>query len=193
MKLYPNKYYHIYNRTNNKELLFRANDNYGYFIKKYRYYMDEYLETIGYCLMPTHFHLLVKVKEIVEISSGTLSIDDYSLKLSLKIGALLNSYSQAYNKVWNRHGNLFTQKTKAKLIDDDRYLITLLAYIHQNPLRAGIVSKPEEWKYSSYLDYFDFRNGTLPHKELILSMINKEDFRVFSSQKIDNIDPKYWI
>ena len=66
MKFYENTYYHIYNRTNNEEALFRSEENYLYFLKKYRFYIEEYLETVGYCLMPTHFHFLVRVREIQE-------------------------------------------------------------------------------------------------------------------------------
>jgi len=66
MQFYENTYYHLYNRTNNEEALFRSMENYLYFLKKYRYYLDDYLETVGYCLMPTHFHSLVRVKEFNE-------------------------------------------------------------------------------------------------------------------------------
>lgn len=208
MKLFPNQYYHIYNRTNNSEILFRSNDNYGYFIKKYRYYMDKYFDTIGYCLMPTHYHFLVKIKEPEQLTNevsdvqhladvGHLSQSIEQLEVSSLISSamqtLQSSYTKAINKMYQRHGSLFQAHYKAKLIDNDSYLITLLAYIHQNPLRTGIVDKPEEWHYSSYLDYFDFRNGTLPSKQLILSMISKDDFKLFSSKLIQHVDQKYWI
>ena len=100
-----------------------------------------------------------------------------SLSISRKIGTLLNSYSQAFNKMWSRHGNLFNQKTSAKPVPNDRYLITLLTYIHQNPVRSKLVEKAEDWKFSSYQDYIDIRNGTLASKELILKMIRKADLR----------------
>ena len=187
MIFYKNNYYHIYNRTNNEEALFRTEGNYLFFLKKYRFYLDEYLETVGYCLMPTHFHFLVKVREIDEIkpSEGLKpSEGSYSLLISRKIGTLLNSYSQAFNKMWNRHGNLFNQKTNAKPVPSDRYLITLLTYIHQNPIRSGLVEKAEDWKFSSFQDYIDLRSGTLPSKELILEMIRKEELREMTENKI---------
>ncbi|MBM2817241.1 MAG: hypothetical protein HW421_4003 [Ignavibacteria bacterium] len=63
MQFYENEYYHLYNRTNNDEALFRSRENYSYFLKKYRYFLDDLFDTIAYCLMPTHFHFLVRVKE----------------------------------------------------------------------------------------------------------------------------------
>jgi len=178
MKFYEDTYYHLYNRTNNKEALFRSEENYIYFLKKYRYYLDDYIETIGYCLMPTHFHFLIKVKSVRP--EADLNI------INKKVGTLLNSYAQAYNKMWDRKGNLFNQKTNAKVVDSDKYLITLLTYIHQNPIRSKLVDKAEEWKFSSYKDYIDTRKGTLPNKKLILSMIKKEEIKELTEQRIIN-------
>ena len=190
MKFYENTYYHIYNRTNNEEALFRSEENYLYFLKKYRYYITEYLDTIGYCLMPTHFHFLVRVREVEEKPSEGLQPSEgsnsHSIIISRRIGTLLNSYSQAFNKMWNRHGNLFNQKTNAKPVPSDRYLITLLTYIHQNPFRRGLVKMAEEWIFSSYQDYIDLRNGTLPSKDMILGMIKKEELREMTEKIILN-------
>lgn len=79
--------------------------------------------------------------------------------------------------MWHRHGNLFNQKTNAKPVPNDSYLITLLTYIHQNPIRSELVEKAEEWKFSSYQDYIDLRNGNLPNKEIILGIISKDELR----------------
>jgi REP element-mobilizing transposase RayT len=185
MKFYENKYYHLFNRTNNEEALFRTEENYLYFLKKYRFYLDEYFETIGYCLMPTHFHFLVRVKEIkIEPSEGYPTVSEGLIKINRIIGTFLNSYSQAFNKMWNRHGNLFNQKTNAKNVESEKYLITLLTYIHQNPIRSKLVDKAEDWDYSSYRDYIDFRNGTLPKMEIILENIKKEDLKEFTNRKL---------
>ena len=181
MKFYENTYYHLFNRTNNEEALFRSEENYLYFLKKYRYYLDEYFETVGYCLMPTHFHFLVRVKEIKREDGlhfgGGVHLEDYSRVISDKIGILLSSYTKAINKRFNRHGSLFQNHTNAKPVPSDRYLITLLTYIHQNPVRSDLVEKAEEWKFSSYQDYMDMRKGTLPSREMIMGMIKKEELR----------------
>jgi len=155
MNLIQDQFYHICNRTNNEEALFRGDENYIYFLQKYRYYLDEYFETIAYCLMPTHFHILVRMKS-AEIT-----------KTKTALATLLSSYTKAYNKRYNRHGSLFQPRTKAINITDEKHLITLLIYIHQNPIRTGLVNKAEEWKYSSYQDYIEIRKGSLPSKQLV--------------------------
>ncbi len=208
MKFYENTYYHLFSRTNNEEALFRSEENYLYFLKKYRYYLDDYLDTIGYCLMPTHFHFLVRVKEkskrwtppvrwspsevlSEESGCGSYLQGELSRVISDIIGILLSSYTKAINKRYNRHGSLFQKHTKAKPVPSDRYLITLLTYIHQNPVRSGLVEKAEEWKYSSYQDYIDLRNGTLPNKKFILGMIKKEELKNITNKSlIKNIEIK---
>lgn len=70
MEFETGKYYHFYNRSNNEELLFKSEENYVYFLEKYRYYLGPLFSTLAYCLMPTHFHFLVKIKEMSPKMSG---------------------------------------------------------------------------------------------------------------------------
>ena len=185
MHFIENNYYHLFNRTNNEEALFRSEENYKYFLKKYRYYLEDYLETIVYCLMPTHFHFLVRVKSDVAYSSDDLkSSDEYSKQISKQVGILLRSYTRAFNKMYDRHGNLFNQKTNAKPVSSNKYLITLVTYIHQNPVRSGLVDNAEDWCFSSFRDYIEERQGTLPSKEMILGMINKNDLKDLTNRKL---------
>ncbi len=144
--------------------------------------------------MPTHFHFLVRVKpvkdgahlevglhlqdlnwQVAKMDSTSEVESIYSRMISDKIGILLSSYTKAINKRYGRHGSLFQNHTNAKPVPSDRYLITLLTYIHQNPVRSKLVDKAEDWRFSSYQDYIDLRKGTLPKKELILCMIKKEE------------------
>ncbi|MDT3741356.1 MAG: transposase [Candidatus Kapabacteria bacterium] len=203
MQFYENQYYHLYNRTNNEEALFRSDENYLYFLKKYRFYLDDYLDTIGYCLMPTHFHFLVRVKTFqtqhleqdgahlqggLHLNQlGGLHLPNISKTISDKIGILLSSYTKAINRKYNRHGSLFQEHSKAKLITNDCYIISLLTYIHQNPIRSGLTEKAEEWKYSSYQDYIDLRNGTLPKKDVIMDMIRKNELRDLTEKRLIEI------
>ena len=175
MNLEKDKYFHLYNRTNNKELLFRNEENYIYFLKKYRHYFDTEFDTISYCLMPTHFHFLIKVT----------GFDTDNIKR--KIGIFLRSYTNAFNKKFERTGSLFQQKTKTKLIDKDDYFKTLVIYIHQNPLRSGLVVKQEDWKFSSFNDFVGFRNGLLPKYDIILKEFknsSKKEFYKYSQEMV---------
>jgi REP element-mobilizing transposase RayT len=207
MQFYENQYYHLYNRTNNEEALFRSDENYLYFMKKYRFYLDDYLDTIGYCLMPTHFHFLIRVKPLATQTSdvfetsdvSTLGVGKYTTQtsdvfetsdvstlISKGMHKLQMSYAKAFNKKYSRHGSLFQAHYNAKPVPSDRYLITLLTYIHQNPIRSGLTEKAEEWKYSSYQDYIDLRNGTLPKKDVIMDMIRKNELKELTEMEILN-------
>src|SRR5699024_11262862 len=66
-KLLPNRYYHVYNRANGEDRLFKNRENYSYFLKRYRQYIVSVADTLAYCLMPNHFHFLIQIKEEKEI------------------------------------------------------------------------------------------------------------------------------
>jgi REP element-mobilizing transposase RayT len=89
---------------------------------------------LAYCLMGNHFHLAIKVGET---------------PLSAIIQRLLTSYSMTFNRRHERTGHLFQARYKAILCVDDRYLTTLIHYIHLNPVRAGVVVRPQDWPWSS--------------------------------------------
>jgi len=178
MKLENNKYYHFYNRSNNQELLFHERDNYIYFLSKYRKYLDEYLITLAYCLMPNHFHFLIKVKTDSDI-----------VQLKRNIGILLSSYSKAINKAYSRVGSLFQQHSKTKELIDDKTILNVINYIHQNPLRKALVNNLENWEFSSYRDYVNLRSGTLINKEFVLAHISTvKEFKFFSMTKAEKFN-----
>lgn len=156
--LKPDFYYHIYNRGVGNENIFYSEANYLYFLKKYHEYIYPVAETYSYCLMPNHFHFLVKIREVVEIRDllkdkqldYTIENDLLSLFVSRQFSHLFNGYSQAINKQQSRYGSLFSRPFKRKEIGSMDYLRNLVLYIHLNPVSHGIVTKLNEWKYSSY-------------------------------------------
>lgn len=167
MQLIAGKIYHIYNRGNRKENIFLKEDNYLFFLKKMRKELLPFADILAYCLMPNHFHWLLQVKS----SDDSESSDDCATKLRNGVGVLLRSYTRAVQKQENFTGSLFQQKTKAVCVEGERQLLTCSNYIHQNPMKAGLVAKMEEWKYSSFSDYCNFRAGTLINKELLFDRI----------------------
>jgi|TARA_R100000027_G_C2235254_1_gene90369 REP element-mobilizing transposase RayT len=102
--------------------------------------------------MPNHYHFLIYTnqKSIEPVKLGLL--ESQVLKNCFR---LLNSrYSTEYNNKYSRTGSLFRQKTKFKILENrkDNYPFICFNYIHQNPLKAGLVKKMEDWKYSSFQD-----------------------------------------
>ncbi len=184
MKLYPENIYHIYNRGNNKQKIFFNRENYLFFLKKIREHLKPHLKFISYCLMPNHFHFL-----------ALTPYEFNAEKFSDKFKTLLSSYTRAINIKEKRTGSLFQQNSKAKCLTDsdpkgskDNYGLICFKYIHQNPLKAGLVRKIEDWEFSSFNEYIGKRVGTLCKKELAFSLLelptNISEFYKFSYESI---------
>ncbi len=127
--------------------------------------------------MPTHFHFLIFVRspEVAGIKNA--------------FGLLQSSYTKAINKRYHRHGSLFQQHTKAKLIVRDDSLLRLVTYIHQNPVRAGFVTKLEDWQYSSYREYLGLEKfGVVSKSQVLENFSSTEDFREFSEETLASFE-----
>lgn len=143
------QYFHIYNRGVNGENLFKEKKNYYYFLDQYKFYCADILETLAYCLLKNHFHMLVHVKENIEVPKRTGS-GMFKLNTSKQLSHFFNSYAQSINKACNRTGPLFESPFERKLIDDESYLMTMIYYCHRNPVHHGFVADLTEWEFSSY-------------------------------------------
>jgi REP element-mobilizing transposase RayT len=149
-------YYHLYNRGVSRQPIFFEKANWGFFIRRLRHYCQpDLIDIIAYCLMPTHYHLLVYLKT-----------DALSQRIMQPFGV---SCAKSINRQQNRVGPLFQGPFKAKHVDKQAYLTQLFRYIHLNPVVAGLVRSPADWPYSSYRDYIGQRNGTLPRTDIILA------------------------
>ncbi len=160
MQLTEGEIYHVYNRGNNKQKIFFKSENYSYFVKGIERYLLPYGDLLAWCLMPNHFHLLIHAN-----SFSTPLIKDGSFErqnFSQGIKQLLSSYTKAINKQESRTGSLFQQKTKAICVtENDHHDTTAFHYIHQNPMKARLVKKMEDWEFSSFKDYLGLKNETL--------------------------------
>jgi putative transposase len=146
MKFSPNEFYHVYNRGNNKQIIFLEEENYRYFIQKINKELPDFVSLVAYCLMPNHYHLMLYIKS----SFG----EEENKKLNRKLGTLQNSYTRAFNKRFGRTGSLFQQKLKNKILNTNAYHAqTCFHYIHQNPLKARLVESMDQWEFSSYNSY----------------------------------------
>jgi len=133
MHFEKNMIYHVYNQGNNHEVVFFEERNYLFFQEKMRTYLLPYADLLCFCLMPNHFHWLIRVKEEVlkirrpgsfkssddsessdDLNDPGLRIFNTSRTLNQSIAILLRSYTRAVNKQENRSGTLFRQHTKAK-------------------------------------------------------------------------------
>ena len=136
--------YHVILRGINGQIIFKDNEDY----KKLIQTINEYKEISGYeiyafCLMNNHIHLLMKEgKENLGI-------------VFRRIGA---SYVYWYNRKYKRRGHLFQDRYKSEPVEDDKYFLTVLRYIHQNPIKAGIETNISKYPWSSYNEYLGKEN-----------------------------------
>lgn len=144
--LVPGVFYHIYNRGNNDENLFREQRNYAYFLQLYARHVEPVAETYAYCLLKNHFHLLVRVRGEEEVVSG----EGKPFRPSHNFGNLFNAYTKTVNKTYGRRGSLFQRRFKRVAVQDDAYLRRLIFYIHANPRKHGLVDDFRNWPWSSY-------------------------------------------
>ena len=150
-------------------------------MQKYAFYLDEYLETFAYCLMPNHFHFLVKVKKHKNLDQNLAGLEDLPGLLSQKFSNFFNSYTKSINKQQDRHGSLFEKPFKRKKVENDEYFQTLVYYIHNNPVLHGFTKNITEWEWSSYHSILSDRKTKLQRKEVIEWFQNKEAFVSFHS------------
>ncbi len=202
MKFYPGEIYHIYNRGNIHQKVFFEKRNYSFFLRKMEKHLTPYCDFLAWCLMPNHFHWLVRIKDIGKLESSILSVDGSVDKLNKSIGVLLRSYTRAINVAYKSKGSLFQQGTKSKIINmdstvRDNYALICFLYIHQNPIKAGLTMNFESWEFSSYIDYACLNGcSRICNKDLASNLLDlptsRPAFEKFSKQTLPE-DYQYYI
>ena len=198
------KVYHLYNRGNNRENLFYKKENYHYFIRQFDKYLSNFVDVYAYCLLPNHFHFLIKIKEEEEILQYLAGLPQYrdsiaqsdgisnptSKIISEQFRRFFISYSQAINKQENRVGSLFQKKFKIKEVNNDSYFSQLVFYIHANPQKHGLINDFREWNYSSYHSIISDKISKLKKKEIRNWFGNIEQYKEFHKNQFDfrNLD-----
>ena len=129
------------------------------------------MDVLAYCLKPTHYHLLVRVKPPPQISEFFKNSEVLAAASSAAVSTAMMrlgvSYTKAINKRFDRVGALFQGQFQGKPVQNYAHLLSLCVYIHANPVKDGLVVLPEDWEYSNYLDWIGLRSGTLVDREFI--------------------------
>ena len=163
--------YHVILRGINQQQIFEEDeDNIKYLQTLAEYKAISEYKLLAYCLMGNHIHLLIKEEkeELVQIFK--------------RIGG---KFVYWYNGKYGRIGHLFQDRFKSEPIETDSYLLTVLRYIHQNPLKAGIVKDISKYEWSSYSDYLN-QKSELTDIEFINEMIGKNEFIEFHKAENDD-------
>ena len=151
--LFKGNYYHVYNRANSGQRLFYREENYDFFLSKFSHYLSGFAELYSFCLLPNHFHLLIKVEKEVRDLTGCKNLSGPNKahkNITQAFSNLFNCYTKAINKQESKYGNLFQRPFKRVVIDKNEYLLRAIYYIHQNPIHHGLCDNMECYRWSSY-------------------------------------------
>jgi len=163
-------YHHIMLRGINRSNIFESDQDKDYFLNSmYRAREKGRFKVIGYCLMNTHVHLLLQESEEIGVSMKRITV----------------SYVQWLNRKYNRVGHLFQNRYKSEPIEDERYLMAVLRYIHQNPIKAGMAKTESKYNWSSYNEYLKIydSNNYLIDGEIMKAYFNsKKGFMEFHQE-----------
>ena len=197
-KLQPNCSYHIFNHANGFENIFIEDENYRFFLEKYQQYILPIAETYAYCLLPNHFHLVVRIrrKEVIEEvyrnfkstnfskvpnfgkveNSGKVEITDNIIEqfISKQFANLFSCYTQSFNKVNKRRGSLFLKNFRREPIENKAYFLNAVIYTHRNPVHHAFCDRYTDWSYTSFCEIKE-RNSQMIEVEKLLRMFGDRD------------------
>lgn len=174
---YEGALYHVIQRGNNREFIFNNTVDKQYLLKRVSdYKVTKKFNLYGYVIMGNHYHMVMQTNEI---------------PLHKIMHGINNAYSKYYNAAHARTGHVFEGRYKAIPIQDEKYLLALLRYVHQNPVRANICKHTWEYSWSSDL-YYRKNNNELVDIDLILNIlsVNREEAIKMYSELIEQQDTK---
>lgn len=167
--------YHIMLRGNERKKIFLNEDDRERFLETLlKKKKETELAVYAYCLMDNHVHLVLQ--------------DDQN-KISTIMKGIATSYAMFFNKKYNRVGHVFQDRFKSESVEDERYLMAVIRYVHNNPVKAEMVEKLDQYKWSSYQNYLHPETTELVDAKYILGIIAGDldiaiqEFKEFSNDK----------
>ncbi|PAM92053.1 hypothetical protein B4N84_24880 [Flavobacterium sp. IR1] len=171
------RYYHIYNRGNNKENIFIEEKNYFYFLEKVKKYIFPIADIYAYVLLKNHFHIVLRIRDREDLP------EKFKNKIHLPFSNLFNSYSKSINKAYDRTGSLFQEHLQRNRIEDENYLKQVIVYIHLNPIKHKFAKCFETYLHSSYRSYLSVKPTSID-REFILNLFGDlENFKFCHDEK----------
>jgi REP element-mobilizing transposase RayT len=204
--------YHVYNRTVDRKPLFTSDKNYAYFIRQFDKYLSNFVKIYAYNLLGNHFHFMIKVNDLTDLTTfkklsnltteklSNLELQDRQKTthdiVSDQFKKFFQSYAMAYNKEQNRIGTLFQTPFKRVRVDDENYLRELACYINTNAQKHNLVKDFRDWKWSSYHNIISNRKTKLLKEELIRYFDIIDNFKYSHldyASKIDSVERDFFI
>ncbi|MBS3873825.1 MAG: transposase [Firmicutes bacterium] len=151
----PQGYYHVMMRGNNRHPIFGRPDDKAYYLKVLQEHCcEDTLAIVAYCLMDNHVHLVLHAAS----DAFSRALSRTNLKFALR-----------YNTRQKHCGHVFQDRFRSEIIDEPRYLLAAIRYVHNNPVKAKLVNAPRDYRWSSYQEYVS--ESTIIDKELMVSVL----------------------
>lgn len=164
----PDLIYHVVNRGNNRQVVFTQDIDYEHYLGILKRYKEKFqFKVFAYCLMTNHIHLLLKTSKTETISNI--------------MKAITIAHTRYYHHKYTASGHVWQGRFKSPIVSDDEYLLTLMRYIEQNPVRAGITASPEEYIFSSCRANLSIKKDSIVDKEdnpVLLGMSSSIEERI---------------
>lgn len=203
---YHGDFYHIFNRGNNQEAIFKSELNYSFFLERWQKYLAGFLDVYSYCLIPNHFHFFSRVKEQERLpklekfrkpelgetipnpqrirNRYDVEPPDINEILENQFQLFFRSYALAFNKENSRTGSLFQKRFKRIRVDNPKYFTAVIHYIHNNPIHHHLVDAYEKWKFSSYNAMLCDQPTHVMRDEVLQWFGSKKDFTEFHLENV---------
>lgn len=174
---YENAKYHVMARSVRSLPLYKSEEDYEIFFKMLRRTREKYPFVIhSYCLMTTHFHMLIT------------TMKDEIWKIMKR---LMQNYAMYFNRKYGTRGHVFDSRYVSCLVEDGRYFLEVSRYIHLNPVRACMVRSPLDYKYSSYESFVSDKENELLDRKDVLKYFKgnqEEQYRMFVEGAISHAE-----
>lgn len=199
--------YHVYNRTVNKKPMFLSDDNYAFFIRQFDKYLSNYIKIYAYCLLGNHFHFMIKVNDLTDLTTsqklsnlkkGVSNLKEKTTHdiVSHQFKKFFQSYAMAFNKQQNRVGTLFQTPFKRVSVKDENYFRELVCYINTNAQKHHLIKNFKDWKWSSY-NSIVYNKRTKLLKDELIDYFNDIENLIYCHQeyakKIDATERDFFI
>lgn len=161
------KYYHIYNRGNNRENIFIEERNYRYFLQLYAKHVTPIADTYAYCLLRNHFHFLVRIKDHSDLTG-----------LEEPVRSKPPLFQRPFGRIE---------------VDSDAYFAWLVVYIHQNPQKHGFVDDFRTWPYSSYRPLLSTKPTRLQRDGVLTWFDGVDNFVASHQQEVSEQKVAVWV
>ena len=153
-------FYHVIARGNHRQKIFKDEEDFTRYVEIISDYKGQYKYRLyAYVLMNNHVHLLIETWEV---------------PLSRILQGINQRYTMYYNKKYKTVGHLFQGRYKGILCDRDEYLLRLVKYIHLNPVRAKVVERMQEYRWSSHNGYIEKSGGGIIDRDQVLRMFSED-------------------